>query len=204
MKEILPTEKEMLLIVLEFHGQIICKIHIFAFHWQLPVLKCKQTFRDSVEEYPILFTYLFNFNHVCADYASFYQLAKLLQYFEEQNYQRDCWVLSQQKLVKKGSFIPHSQQVVHKRQQNFSSKTKCHLKMRVCTFAYFYEMLCLKINWNLDRAPLMDSLISFHRSSHPGMFCKWVVLRNFVKFTGKHLCQSLFFNKVVGPGLQLS
>ena len=24
------------------------------------------------------------------------------------------------------------------------------------------------------------------------------VLRNFAKFTGKHLCQSLFFNKVVG------
>ena len=24
------------------------------------------------------------------------------------------------------------------------------------------------------------------------------VLRNFLKFTGKHLCQSLFFNKVVG------
>ena len=24
------------------------------------------------------------------------------------------------------------------------------------------------------------------------------VLRNFVKFTGKHLCQSLFFNKVAG------
>ena len=27
-------------------------------------------------------------------------------------------------------------------------------------------------------------------------FCKKVVLRNFAKFTGKHLCQSLFFNKV--------
>ena len=26
------------------------------------------------------------------------------------------------------------------------------------------------------------------------------VLRNFVKFTGKHLCQSLFFNKVAGMG----
>ena len=25
-----------------------------------------------------------------------------------------------------------------------------------------------------------------------------VALRNFAKFTGKHLCQSLFFNKVVG------
>ena len=26
-------------------------------------------------------------------------------------------------------------------------------------------------------------------------------LRNFAKFTGKHLCQSLFFNKVAGPRL---
>ena len=26
------------------------------------------------------------------------------------------------------------------------------------------------------------------------------VLRNFSKFTGKHLCQSLFFNKVAGLG----
>ena len=28
------------------------------------------------------------------------------------------------------------------------------------------------------------------------MFCKKGVLSNFAKFTGKHLCQSLFFNKV--------
>ena len=34
------------------------------------------------------------------------------------------------------------------------------------------------------------------RSSRPEMFCKKGVLRNFTKFTGKHLCQSLFFNKV--------
>ena len=33
-------------------------------------------------------------------------------------------------------------------------------------------------------------------SSHPEVFCKKGVLRNFTKFTGKHLCQSLFFNKV--------
>ena len=31
------------------------------------------------------------------------------------------------------------------------------------------------------------------------MFCKKGVLRNFTKFTGKHLCQSIFFNKVAGP-----
>ena len=33
------------------------------------------------------------------------------------------------------------------------------------------------------------------RSSRPELFCKKGVLRNFAKFTGKHLCQSLFFNK---------
>ena len=30
------------------------------------------------------------------------------------------------------------------------------------------------------------------------MFCKKGVLRNFAKFTGKHLCQRLLFNKVAG------
>ena len=29
----------------------------------------------------------------------------------------------------------------------------------------------------------------------PEMFCKKVVLKNFAKFTGKNLSQSLFFNK---------
>ena len=35
-------------------------------------------------------------------------------------------------------------------------------------------------------------------SSRPEVFCEKGVLRNFTKFTGKHLCQSLFFNKVAG------
>ena len=34
------------------------------------------------------------------------------------------------------------------------------------------------------------------RSSCPELFCKKDVLKNFVKLTGKHLRQSLFFNKV--------
>ena len=37
-----------------------------------------------------------------------------------------------------------------------------------------------------------------YRSSRPEVFCKKGVLRNFAKFTGKHLCQSFFFNKVAG------
>ena len=36
------------------------------------------------------------------------------------------------------------------------------------------------------------------RSSRPEVFCKKGVFRNFAKFTGKHLCQSLFFTKVAG------
>ena len=34
--------------------------------------------------------------------------------------------------------------------------------------------------------------------SRPEVFCKKCVLRSFAKFTVKHLCQSLFFNKVAG------
>ena len=36
------------------------------------------------------------------------------------------------------------------------------------------------------------------RSSHREAFCKKGILKNFAKFTGKHLCQGLFFSKVAG------
>ena len=39
------------------------------------------------------------------------------------------------------------------------------------------------------------------RGSRLEVFCKKAVLRNFAKFTGKRLRQSLFFNKVAGAGL---
>ena len=41
------------------------------------------------------------------------------------------------------------------------------------------------------------------RGSRPEVFCKIGVLRNFAKFTGKRLCQSLFFNKIAGLRLQI-
>ena len=34
------------------------------------------------------------------------------------------------------------------------------------------------------------------RNSCPEVFCEKGILRNFAKFTGKHQCQNLFFNKV--------
>ena len=37
--------------------------------------------------------------------------------------------------------------------------------------------------------------ITKYRTNHPGVFCKKGILKKFAKFTRKHLCQSLFFNK---------
>ena len=45
--------------------------------------------------------------------------------------------------------------------------------------------------------------ISTCRSSRPEVFYNIGFLKNFAKFTGKHLCQSLFFNKVAGVSLEL-
>ena len=44
---------------------------------------------------------------------------------------------------------------------------------------------------------ISQQLYSF-RSSHQRFSIKKCVLRSFAKFTGKHLCQSLLFNKVAG------
>ena len=46
--------------------------------------------------------------------------------------------------------------------------------------------------------PFPLHFLCIYRSSRPEVFCKKGVLRNFAKITEKHLCQSLFFNKVAG------
>ena len=40
------------------------------------------------------------------------------------------------------------------------------------------------------------------RDSYSEVLCKISVLKDFLKFTGKQLCQSLFFNKVAGWGVE--
>ena len=42
---------------------------------------------------------------------------------------------------------------------------------------------------------LQSSILSLVRSGHRRCSVRKRVLRNFAKFTGKHLCQSLFLNK---------
>ena len=58
----------------------------------------------------------------------------------------------------------------------------------------------LKLNlWKLwPKIIHYRSYKNFDGSSRQEVFCKKGILRNFAKFPGKHLCQSLFFNKVAG------
>ena len=42
----------------------------------------------------------------------------------------------------------------------------------------------------------LETFTTFIRSSHRRYSVKQGAIRNFAKFTGKHLCQSLFFHKV--------
>ena len=58
--------------------------------------------------------------------------------------------------------------------------------------------------WSLTSSPAhlfakrgwLELLVRLYRSSRSEVFCKKGALGNFAKPTGKHLCQSLFFNKV--------
>ena len=61
----------------------------------------------------------------------------------------------------------------------------CYLQCYMC------DLKVSNLNW-----------LRIYRSSRPKVFCKKGALKNFSKLTGKHLCQSLFFNKVFNKGLK--
>ena len=61
--------------------------------------------------------------------------------------------------------------------------------LAVCMPSFLFDSVYLNTEKNIE---------IFVRSSRPEVFYKKGVLRNFAKFIGKHVCQSLFFNKVVG------
>ena len=63
--------------------------------------------------------------------------------------------------------------------------------------AYSYQT---KFCYQLHILKLIRFLLTT-RSSHQRCSVMKGILRNFAKFTGKHLCQGLFFNQVVGQRL---
>ena len=69
----------------------------------------------------------------------------------------------------------------------------------ICTFQHMYYIRIWQIHFWCNRFLknyLSTKLFDIVRSSRPDVFCKKSNLRNFTKFTGKHLCQRLFFNKI--------
>ena len=58
-------------------------------------------------------------------------------------------------------------------------------------------MIVITRTVNRDKPPKSHVFnLLYHQKQPLDVFCKKVVLKNFVQFTGKHLYQSLFFNKV--------
>ena len=79
-------------------------------------------------------------------------------------------------------------------------KSKCK-KIYICRRPLKFWLQNIR-NYNLqqNRRFLQHTsrIIYLVRSSHQRCSVKKDVLRNFTKLTGKHMCQSLFFNKVSG------
>ena len=68
-----------------------------------------------------------------------------------------------------------------------------------CTKKNMFHLGFLKLSLRANFQHCSDTFDhSRSRSSHQRCSIKKSVLKNFTKFTGKHLCQSLFFNKVAG------
>ena len=63
------------------------------------------------------------------------------------------------------------------------------------TISQLQKSFCELFRWSL-----FNSLKANVRSSHRRCSMKKGILKNLSKFTEKHLCQSLFFNKVAGLG----
>ena len=63
---------------------------------------------------------------------------------------------------------------------------------------FIFGILSICYVWLLRLLRLYYNLYLKFRCSRPEVFCEKDILRNFAKFTGKHLCQRFFFNKVVG------
>ena len=74
------------------------------------------------------------------------------------------------------------------------------LKIKHMTQTQLYCRQSMQVvpNESISSRVLCSLSMPLFRSSRPELFCRKGALRNFAKFTGKHLYQSLFFDKVAG------
>ena len=75
---------------------------------------------------------------------------------------------------------------------------KRSLPLFIITLSRFQLLKCSQF-WKVFKKTIrLSNQLYADRSSCPEAFYEKVVLRNFAKFTGKHVYQSLFFNNVAG------
>ena len=69
---------------------------------------------------------------------------------------------------------------------------------------FFWQEVIFKLNTTCNSMEAVLHILSaqYYRSSHRRCSVNKTVLRNFAKFTGKHLCQSLFLLKLQTSGLR--
>ena len=86
--------------------------------------------------------------------------------------------------------------------ENFSTEAvirRCSAKMIFLNILQnLQEYTCARVSFLIKLQGLGLRRKFQYKSSRPEVFCKNDVLKPFAKFTGIHLCQSLFFNKVAG------
>ena len=75
-----------------------------------------------------------------------------------------------------------------------TSVTYC-CNVSIADFACYIFYLMTFLTFNCQKIVFNFQLLHLGRNSHPEVFYKNDVLKNLAKFTGKHLCQCLFFNK---------
>ena len=73
---------------------------------------------------------------------------------------------------------------------------------RLILCLYLSESIWFSSNFECFVFMILTFYALVDKSTHWRCSIKKVVLKNFAKFTGEQLCQSLFFNKVAGLGLQ--
>ena len=80
-----------------------------------------------------------------------------------------------------------------------ASKNICKWPLLPIQKTLYYLCPCTVLAYlNCRKIIIEETIKNFMQKKPPEVFCKKGVLKNLSKFTGKHLCQSLFFNKVAG------
>ena len=81
------------------------------------------------------------------------------------------------------------------------SKKICHFSIFQLIVRVFQVFVMQNIYKSANDATILRQTVNFHfttRSSRPEVLREKCVLKNFAKFTGKNLCQSLFLNNIAG------